>query len=395
MIRVRKDILENSYVGFLASSVNKKTRRPAFTAGADWQLRLDEGYYHIEGFFAGSHAMNRSMDRISGTAGKLQIAKAGGEHWTGYLSSDFTSKGYNINDIGFFRSPNDYGVVGQLSYKEEAAAEVVRRWGASAFVHWRSNFDRAVLSRDLSLNGRMQLLNYWGGNVFAAGSAEAYDHFETRGNGLYKRHPAYSIGASMYSDERNSLVGELSQSFSWNTQEYSNASTALELRYKPVTWADLEFEVEFSRRDNQEAWMTNITDASGKKVSIFGDRSTREWDFTIRNTTMFTRDLSLQLYAQIFFAKGHYEHPRALLDAHSFGATTYNENHDFNEQAVNLNVVLRWEYLPGSAMYLVWTQARRGSLSDYYNPFSKDFSYAFDAPSYNVFLFKISYWLNG
>ena len=141
--------------------------------------------------------------------------------------------------------------------------------------------------------------------------------------------------------------------------------------------------------------MTNITNASGKKVSIFGDRSTREWDFTIRNTTMFTRDLSLQLYAQIFFAKGHYEHPRALLDAHSFGATTYNENHDFNEQAVNLNVVLRWEYLPGSAMYLVWTQARSGSLSDYYNPFSKDFSYAFDAPSYNVFLFKISYWLNG
>ena len=56
--------------------------------------------------------------------------------------------------------------------------------------------------------------------------------------------------------------------------------------------------------------------------------------------------------------------------------------------------MLRWEYKPGSALFVVWQQGK----SDYENfgdfRFGRDFSGVFSAPTHNVFLVKCSYWLN-
>jgi hypothetical protein len=65
---------------------------------------------------------------------------------------------------------------------------------------------------------------------------------------------------------------------------------------------------------------------------------------------------------------------------------------DFNEQIFNANVVLRWEYLPGSTIYLVWTQARSGFDEDYFTSFTKNITNSFKLPADNVFLVKITYW---
>jgi hypothetical protein len=56
--------------------------------------------------------------------------------------------------------------------------------------------------------------------------------------------------------------------------------------------------------------------------------------------------------------------------------------------------VLRWEYKPGSSLFVVWQQSRSGDgdLGDF--QFGRDFGGVFSAPSHNVFLVKLSYWLN-
>jgi hypothetical protein len=65
----------------------------------------------------------------------------------------------------------------------------------------------------------------------------------------------------------------------------------------------------------------------------------------------------------------------------------------FTLRSLRGNAVLRWEYRPGSTLYLVWTRSGESSLSRRSIAFGDDFGALFQGPSQNVFLIKVSYWL--
>jgi hypothetical protein len=66
-------------------------------------------------------------------------------------------------------------------------------------------------------------------------------------------------------------------------------------------------------------------------------------------------------------------------------------NPDFSQSSFNLNLVWRWEYRPGSAIYLVWTQRREVAGSEgSFNP-GEDLRTLFGGPAANVVLLKVSY----
>jgi hypothetical protein len=56
--------------------------------------------------------------------------------------------------------------------------------------------------------------------------------------------------------------------------------------------------------------------------------------------------------------------------------------------------VLRWEYKPGSALFVVWQQGREGFRPDSRFRFGRDYGDIFSTPSANTVLVKLSYWLN-
>jgi hypothetical protein len=130
----------------------------------------------------------------------------------------------------------------------------------------------------------------------------------------------------------------------------------------------------------------------GAVASIFADRSTREFDFTLRATVTFTRDLTLQVYGQQFIGKGHYEGFRKLIGESDFVAYPYTGSPDFNEQSFISNIVLRWEYLPGSTLFLVWSHSRSRDAGEYYTTLPEDLRSTFRTAPGNVLLLKISYW---
>jgi hypothetical protein len=107
--------------------------------------------------------------------------------------------------------------------------------------------------------------------------------------------------------------------------------------------------------------------------------------------------MSLEIYSQLFFASGDYSGFKELVAPSKFGPLTipYDENPDFISRTFNLNMVYRWEYRPGSALYVVYTQARDDE-TDIYNrlKFRRDAKDLFRLPSYNVFMVKLNYWWN-
>jgi len=393
VIRLRQDVLDGSTIGLIATSVLKDTRLPSFTGGTDWDLRLADRAYRVDGFLAGSHTSDLEGSRSSGAAGRLTLARTSNLHWLWSIGGDFTTKRYDINDVGFFRRPNDFGAMGSVKYRENVPAEVLRSYSVTLSVHERENFDRANLYRDLEADAEFTFLNYWGSSVSVQAGFGRYDDRETRGNGLYAKPRSLACALSVHSDGRQNVMLEAEQEIRADARSGRGSTTRLELELRPTAWMrwELDGEVEIVRA--LEAWVDNIA-LDGGTASIFGDRTTKSFSATARGSVTFTRDLSIQAYAQLFTAKGHYEGFRRLLDPFTFTPYRYEGTPDFNEQSFNLNVVARWEYLTGSTLFLVWSQARAGESTDYFTTLGHDIADTFRLAPANVMMVKATLWWN-
>jgi hypothetical protein len=106
------------------------------------------------------------------------------------------------------------------------------------------------------------------------------------------------------------------------------------------------------------------------------------------------------VYAEPFVSAGDYSNYKELVNGRApkyedrYRAYAYSGNADFNVRSFRTTNVLRWEYRPGSQLFLVWQQGKSDTeeMGDF--RFGRDFNGVFSAPSHNVFLIKFSHWLN-
>jgi len=109
------------------------------------------------------------------------------------------------------------------------------------------------------------------------------------------------------------------------------------------------------------------------------------------------RDLTIQAYMQPFVAAGDYTNIRRLARPRSFAfePVTIDSDPDFNRTSVRGNVVLRWEYIRGSTLFVVWdlSQEEDDSRLGNFQP-GRDLRSAFAAPARQVVMVKIAYWFN-
>jgi hypothetical protein len=99
----------------------------------------------------------------------------------------------------------------------------------------------------------------------------------------------------------------------------------------------------------------------------------------------------------VFLATGHYENYRILSGDAAFVATPATTDliaQNFNRKSLNSNLVFRWEYLPGSTMFFVWSQARAGIGEDYLSTVRENVDGTFRIAPANVLLLKVTYWWN-
>ena len=117
-----------------------------------------------------------------------------------------------------------------------------------------------------------------------------------------------------------------------------------------------------------------------------------------------TPNLSLQLYAEPFVSAGDYsafkelvERPRSLDYGARYAPFAYDrrqDDPDFNVKSFRTTNVLRWEYKPGSTLFVVWQQARENDAVPGGFRFGRDMHDIFGVAPRNVFLVKLAYWLN-
>ncbi len=167
---------------------------------------------------------------------------------------------------------------------------------------------------------------------------------------------------------------------------------------RPVPALSMVGGMRIARGLNDTQWLDNVTDAGTHYVFARLEQTTVS--FTGRLSYTLRPTLSLQLYAEPFVSAGAYSAFKELVDgrnpvyADRYAPYAYATDPDFNYRSFRTTNVLRWEYKPGSALFVVWQQAREQSVVDGQFQFGRDFGGTFSTPGRNVFLVKLAYWLN-
>lgn len=410
LFRIKQDFWGNSNVGAIVTGTSREGSVPAYTAGTDWDIKFDSSKYRTNGFLGVSHGAKfidkfgrvRSQSYLQqGSAGKINIGRVSGA-WTYGAGFDFTSRKYFINDIGFFRSPNDYGVGMNGGYRNFIPGEIFRDYNFGGNVHMRWNYDRLTLFKEVSANAYGQFLNYWSVSGGMSYSEDTQDPYEPRGYGVLIKPSSFFIRGEIESDSRKPVILNMEENFRRfdNGAVVSNAEVSLIIR--PTASMEYELSMSYGSERDIDRFVEAITDpaisfAAVNPAGVFGKNDVEGIDLTLRSSVLFTNELSLQIYNQFFWAKGHYDNFSLLNPSRSLIPYNYTGNNDFNETSLNSNVVLRWEYREGSTFYFVWSHGRGydDPFQTYNSSFATNLKNTFSRTSPdNAYVVKISYWMN-
>lgn len=400
VLRMKQDILDHSYVGMMATSSFREQGLPSLSGGLDWNVQIDNGAYGVEGYVAGSQISPLPGSRQSGGAGRIGLEKPQGDHWWAFSFYDFSTRNFFIDDVGFFSQPREHGGYSEILYKEDHASEPIRRYSVAAQSDYRWNWDRINTVKDLELNITFEFRNFWLFGTDYYHDLPAYDDANRGIVGIYRRPSRDRLILTLQSDSRGAFVLSLNPGYYASPKGLSTLFSILGLTIRPNSWIEFNPSITVVRTRNEEAWA--IPYFTDDLLNLFGDRDIDEYDFSLRGTVTFTPHLSIQFFTQVFLAKGGYSNFRKLASPTDFVPYDYlhsasyasQGSPDFNEKTLNANFVLRWEYLPGSTLYLVWTQTRYGNSGIYDTRLSRNFSDAFRLPMDNVFLAKATYWFS-
>ncbi len=416
----------------LDSNTSGYLRRAAYTGGLDFRKRLFDKKYEVTANLSGSsiygtttaisntqldgvHRYQRPDDNVefdptrtslTGDAERLTVSKFGGGITRFQSVLQRYSPGFESNDLGF---------------QSRADEAMFRNWFSLQFNEPSKLFTRAFLNFNsmqkwtteglpttvgLNFNWHLQFKNWMWGHVGGNLNdfTRVYADREARGGPALRKSKEYEGWSGLESDSRKAWYvntfaggwrGDDGNSHGW----WLNPSGQFRLSSRFSASASLNY----SHDHNDKQWRANFgTSGNDTTHYTFARLDQKTLDLTTRLNFTMTPNLSLQFYGEPFASNGEYtnwrelNNPRAAQYADRFKPfTSQGDPGGFSFKQFRSNTVLRWEYKPGSTMFLVWAQGRDLS-GDFVNDFSarRDFQDIFRQHPDNTLLLKISYWIN-
>ncbi len=367
--------------------------------------------------------LDTTATKLSGTGGSLELGKGANGKWRYNVGVNWSSPGMELNDIGFMNS-TDMILEGQgVTYVENTPKGIFRAYdiGISEANSW--NFGGEFLRSEWELSANLGFENKWEFHADISREGKAMDVSLLRGGpGVY----VYGeTGGDFYvSTDASKKV--------WLGVGYNNNlfDDGISLRHEfltEITWKVVNsLQVtplfRFVKEKYDYQYISN-EDFTNQGRYLLGRMDRNTYEITLRLNYALTPSFTIQYYGSPYITMGKYSDFKTLADANtkdpskvfrSFNDAelTYNTgersyylndgvnpeltfpNPDFNFRQFRSNLVARWEYRPGSVVYLVWTHNRTSSEDVTNHSFDYNFDRLFNEHAENVFLLKFSYWFS-
>jgi hypothetical protein len=432
--------------------------RNAITGGFDTRVRFADrayeasfnvGFTYVDGEPAAIERVQRAsghylqrvdqpvirLDPSRRTLGGAQLTsnfnKIAGRHWLWGANLMIESPEFHPLDFGRLNYAGDYMLQPRLTYRETRPGRLFRSYSFNASLNNYWHFDRDLgIRRTLGAGSNFTFHNFWSTSFNMNRYFRGLDTQLTRGGPSMQTPLGWSVSGSL----RNSGGATTRWSGNWNlrTNEFGDEAWSLSGSLSAQPSPSLQFSIspDYSDENGTASFSGPInrqyvTSIAGGRPETYGrryvfgliDRTTLSTQFRVSYT--FKPDVTLDVYVEPFAASGRYNgfgelataRGRDLRHYGSDGTTlerlvdgsyrvtdggaafTLNSG-DFNVRSFRSNVVLRWEWRPGSILYVVWQQNRESSEPHGEHVGAGDLFGSLSAPGDNIFAIKTTWWLS-
>jgi hypothetical protein len=382
-------------------------------AGRTWVLSGWSALSHVEGNSSRMVALQRNSTHYFQRPDARQVeVDSSATSLTGYASRywlnkqegalefnaavGFVNPRFEVNDVGFQTRSDAVNAHIGSGYKWTRDTRFWRYLSLRAALFSTFDYGGNSTQRGVGATGYTEFHNGHTLDYYATANAQAFDNRSTRGGPLMLSLPGLSYGVSYLSDSQQrayvfaSVSGETSASGSWSLDLNPG------IEWKPTAAFSLKVSPGWERVHEDAQFVTSFNDPAASETFgrryVFATLDQQTASASIRINWTFTPHLSLQTYLQPFVSAGKYRDYKSLARARSYDFTpaTVGDDPSFTERSLAGNAVLRWEYRPGSALFVVWTQSRTTSESS--GAFSLNPDLLTGVTPENVFLAKLSYY---
>jgi len=443
VVRATQDLRDGETgIGMIGTAVTRSLdqwtrdylRSSAVVGGADVRHRFLQGRYEVNGSITASRVsgspaaiaatqrnsthyyqrpdgalrFDSTRSALTGHAAQVRFGKFGGPLLRFETSYQRVSPGYEINDLGFLNRADwqEQATWAALQFHRPAVFYQRLFWNFNEWSDWTTA--GLPLEHAVNTNIHTELQNHWwlhaGGTLGQLGTT--FCDRCARGGPALRGSPYIAPWGGIEGDGRRMLVPFFWVNY-WRGDEGRsssfNLSPSFDLRVSSRWTAS--FGLNISKNTDHTQWFGNFTDSATTTHYTFAHLDQRTLSLQWRLNFTASPNLTVQIYAEPFVSKGRYSDVRELADPRarayvdrfrSYGDTAVsNDPGGFNFKQFRSNTVLRWEYKPGSTIYLVWTQGRQDFESGYgVRSFGGDFRELFRSHPDNTFLIKVSHWFD-
>jgi hypothetical protein len=453
--RAQKDFNDrNSYVGAIFTAVHRNMdpnisflHSHAFSGGLDFKHNWKDRKYYVEGDVvmstvrgsaeaiqgtqtsithlfqrvdAGHVEVDPSKTSLMGTGGMFEIGKGGGGNWRYNFGGSWKSPELELNDIGFLRQADliqQYFNIRRLFNKPTS-------WFRQANIglnqystyDFEGNYNRI----QYEMNGFVNYKNNWWSEFGAAHKPRIYTNTVLRGGPRWRWSDENFWYLFSGTDQRKKLSMTLGYVNSRAAEDnFSLDRYEIRFRYQPINSLSVSLSTQFEQNPNKTQYVTESS-FNGSPRYIMGAIDNESFSATLRLDYTINPNLTIQYYGQPFIFKANYSNfnyvndPVAeklndrvtwydanqislaedsyLIDEDLDGKTDYSFGKpDFAFVQFRSNLVVRWEYIPGSEIFLVWSQGVTGlgNPEDKFSALAED--QIFGQQPQNTFLIKATY----
>ncbi len=407
--RAQQQIGNLSNVGGMVTYFDNALDRRSVAGGMDWDLRFRENQYKLDG------QLSVTRRRVDDTADNGFALTAGVDRqrsiWNYSFGLSVISDKFNPNDVGRLRQNNSTNFYGGFSHQINGGRPVgpfqrgdIRLYAGSGLSYKEgiSSGTGFFFTSDWTTRGFQEIEISTRSDYLFGG----YDVTETRGLGPRARprevnvdleystdtrrtwQLAPQVDAGFYGDGGRSLEASLEGEWTMSSRINLSLEVGVGREYGVTEWASNEAfapgpngwtigESSHTAPEDVEVWhafsnsvdinsvLTRRTpdDALGRHyLPVFGERSTQSADVSLRGNLTLTPTLALQFYGQLFAARGKNKRFLLLRDRDTLvPVENFPKRYDFAFNNLQTSTVIRWEYRPGSTLFVVWTQSRSNS----------------------------------
>ena len=367
-----------------------------------------------------NHARVDSARRsLTGTGGTFLIGKRSGR-FVYDIGFSWLSPQLDLNDVGFLQQTDQVRQWVQMQYRVPNPEGMFRSQYYSVYQSQQWDFGGRNLSRDQEVNGYVEFKNLWEAGTGLAYNQHSVSNADLRGGPALLYPGNISNWLWVGTDRRKKFSLNVNPSWIWGQENYlKNTSLDMRITYRPFNAMNIIIAPSFSHNQSQMQYVTT-GDVSGEPRYMMGEIDQTTFRVSLRMTYMITPNLSVQYWGQPFGTSGTYKNYKYITNGSAseytqrfmnvppswltLNGTNYDVDEgnkgsvdytfakpDFNIGQFRSNMVIRWEYIPGSTLFLVWTQEMNGTFYGVGDPLYKPYTFDFSQQAHNVFVVKFTY----